>query len=77
MWAWHIKNAAKCKKMPATPAGRAMAICIGVLGGGGLGFYYKEQYWTKRNEIVRDQLQEELHRLRKERTSREKLANKN
>lgn len=59
--------------MPASPSGRAMAICIGVLGGGGLGFYYKERYWAKKKAIVRDELEKELHRLREERMDKEKL----
>ena len=63
--------------MPTSPGGRALAIIIGGLGGGGLGFYYKETYWAKRKEAERKKLKEELHRLSQERVEKEKMLANN
>lgn len=62
--------------MPATPRGRAIAIIVGVLGGGGLGFYYKEEYWAKRKEKEREELECQLQKLRKERIEKEEMIAK-
>lgn len=60
--------------MPVTPTGRALSIMVGALGGGCLGFYYKETYWVKRKEVQLQQLQEELTALHKERVKKEKMV---
>ena len=58
----------------STPGGKVLAISIGVLGGGGLGFYYKEKYWARRKEREREKLEEELSGLIKERKTKEKMV---
>ena len=45
-------------------SGRVIAISSGALGGLGVGFYLKENYYLKRNKARRDQLNAELDRLR-------------
>ena len=44
--------------------GKAVVMSAGGLGGLGLGFYLKENYFLKRNKERRDQLVVELDRLR-------------
>ena len=51
--------------------GRVMAISIGVLGGGGLGFYYRETYWTQKKLAECEELERELIMLRETRRMKE------
>ena len=54
--------------------GKFLALSVGVFGGGGLGFYLQENYYLKRNEEKRDELEKELNHLRNlRRTKEEKL----
>ena len=53
--------------------GRVMAISIGVLGGGGLWFYYRETYWTRKKLLRCEELERELLALRETRREKESL----
>lgn len=44
--------------------GKVIALSSGALGGMGLGFYLKEHYYLRQNKERRDQLMDELKRLR-------------
>ena len=56
-------------------AGKVAAISIGVLGGGCVGFWYKETIWAKRKETEYRRLETEYGRLVKLRQERELLLN--
>lgn len=56
--------------------GRVVAISVGALGGGGLGFWYRETYWCTRKEIERQKLEEELKRLIELRRDKEMILTK-
>lgn len=57
--------------------GRALAISIGVLTGGGLGFYWRETYVLKTSQLKRSELEEQLNVLIKSRREKENtLQNK-
>ena len=53
--------------------GRATAITIGILIGGGIGFYWRETHLLKVNIEKRIKLEEQLKELTKSRTEKEKL----
>ena len=52
--------------------GRVLALSIGILGGGGLGFWYKETHWVRKNEEKCKELEKELDRLVELRRKKEK-----
>ena len=62
--------------MNMSTGGKVLAISIGVLGGGGLGFLYKETMWADKKEKQCKELRENLERLKQERTHKEKLLAK-
>lgn len=43
--------------------GRALAIALGVLAGGGIGFYWRETYMLKASQDKRSVLEEQLNTL--------------
>lgn len=57
--------------------GKSMAITIGVLIGGGFGFYWRETSWLNISEGKKDELEEQLKRLIKLRKEKENLLIRN
>lgn len=51
--------------------GRVLAISIGVLAGGGLGFYWLETYMLKFSQDKKSDLEEQLNVLMKSRKEKE------
>ena len=51
--------------------GKAVALSVGALSGMWLGFYLKENYYLKHNKEKRDELMDELQRLRALRKTKE------
>lgn len=51
--------------------GRAVAIAVGVLLGGGLGFYWRETYLLKHSQDKRSDLEKQLTILAKSRKEKE------
>lgn len=57
--------------------GRAFAIAVGVLAGGGIGFYWRETYMLKASQDKRSALEEQLNTLKESRKEKENaLQNK-
>ena len=52
---------------------KVVALSSGALGGMGVGFYLKENYYMTQNKERRDELMVELERLRALRRKKEKL----
>ena len=53
--------------------GKTLAISIGVLAGGGLGFYWRETYMLKTSQEKKSRLEEQLNLLMKSRKEKEKM----
>ena len=51
--------------------GRALAISIGVLAGGGFGYYWMEKYMVKTSQDKRSELEEQLAALTRMRKEKE------
>ena len=50
-----------------------LVISVGVLGGGVLGFWYRETYWVEKKEREKIKMEEELKSLTELRKSKEAL----